>query len=1152
MNITRQFGSHFAKKLLTIMAVVVAASLPFLFMMHTVEAGKTVFGKGDQDELERAKQISLEILSRQTLDRNTGTGNDLKVEKVEIDDLRMAHTRVRQTVGDIPVWEGEAIVHLKFDGSLFVITDNLKESIEVNTEPNLSADEAVRIAHSLYKGTAKETKRPKVSMWIYQGKDRDHLTYRVEIPRIDGSKDTAIPVDFIDAQTGERVFGYDNLQTGTGSSLYSGTVTIGTSRVGSTYYMENPTRKIGTFNFNNGEVFSTATRFTDTDDIWNSTVQRAGVDAQYGAETVMSYYQTVHNRNGLDGSGGPGYTTAAVSNSIGLISSMVHYGSNYNNAFWNGDYVSFGDGDGTMSTPWATLDMSGHEMTHGVTQYSADLTYAGESGALNESMSDVFGTMIERYARPTTWNWKIFEDAWTPGTPGDAIRHLDNPRARNDPDHYSLRLYPGPCTPSGEPGGNDNCGVHTNSGISNHAFYLIAAGGTNRVSGITVPGIGADNAAKIWYKALTTYMTEGTNFLGARTATLNAATALFGASSSQYNSVAMGWCAVGVGSCSGGGTCTATSISPGQTVNGSLTTSDCVFTGTTRYVDVYNFSGTAGQRIAVSMNSSAFDTYLYLKNSGNQTLAENDDSGGGTNSRIPMTSGFFTLPANGTYSIYATSYSAGLTGAYSLNLVSEVVCSYSISPTSQSISAAGGNSSVNVTTQNGCNWSAASNAAWIILTSGTSGSSSGTVGFSVAANTSNSPRTGTITIAGQTFTVNQSAGTTGCSAPSAIAFGQSVNGNLQSGDCLYSDNSFYDAYTFNGTAGQQIYVALNSTQFNAYLLLYQGNYPGGTLLIEDNNGNGGTNARIPATSGFMTLPVTGTYTILANSFVAGESGNYTLYLGTNIIPTSKKPFDFDGDGKADISVFRPSNGAWYINQSQAGLTGVSFGLSSDKIVPADYDGDGKTDVAVYRGGIWYLQRSQLGFTELSFGDANDVPVPADYDGDGKADIAVFRPSNGVWYLLRSQLGFIGVSFGRLGDKPVAADYDGDGKADIAVYRAGTWYLQRSQLGFTEIAFGDGNDKPVPADYDGDGKADVSIFRPSNGVWYLNRSQLGFTGVQFGIGTDSPAAADYDGDGKTDVAIFRNGIWYIQRSQMGFIGLNFGSNLDKPIPNAFVP
>ncbi len=206
---------------------------------------------------------------------------------------------------------------------------------------------------------------------------------------------------------------------------------------------------------------------------------------------------------------------------------------------------------------------------------------------------------------------------------------------------------------------------------------------------------------------------------------------------------------------------------------------------------------------------------------------------------------------------------------------------------------------------------------------------------------------------------------------------------------------------------------------------------------------------------------------------------------TGTTTTSKTKFDFDGDGKADISVYRPNSGTWYVQQSStSSFTGNQFGASTDTLVPADYDGDGKTDLAVYRGGTWYLQRSTAGFLGYSFGASDDIPVPADFDGDGKVDLAVFRPSNGTWYLQQSTGGFAAVQFGASGDKPVAADYDGDSKADVAVNRGGTWYIQRSSNGFYATSFGDSNDKLVPADYDGDGKADVAVFRPSNGTWYL--------------------------------------------------------------------
>jgi len=269
-----------------------------------------------------------------------------------------------------------------------------------------------------------------------------------------------------------------------------------------------------------------------------------------------------------------------------------------------------------------------------------------------------------------------------------------------------------------------------------------------------------------------------------------------------------------------------------------------------------------------------------------------------------------------------------------------------------------------------------------------------------------------------------------------------------------------------------------------------------------------------------------------------------------------KEFDFDGDGKADISVFRPSNNVWYLNRSTQGFSAAQFGSGGDLIVPADYDGDGKTDIAVYRAGTWYLQRSGSGFAGIQFGLSNDIPMPADFDGDGKSELAVYRPSNGTWYVLNlTNNAFNAVQFGISTDKPVAADYDGDGRADYAVYRPenGTWYLLRSTQGFAAIQFGISTDKPAVGDYDGDGRADEAVYRSSNGTWYLLNSTSGYSAIQFGVAEDKPTPADYDGDGKTDISVFRpsNGTWYQLRSTTGFFAQQFGISEDLPAPNAFV-
>jgi uncharacterized delta-60 repeat protein len=298
-----------------------------------------------------------------------------------------------------------------------------------------------------------------------------------------------------------------------------------------------------------------------------------------------------------------------------------------------------------------------------------------------------------------------------------------------------------------------------------------------------------------------------------------------------------------------------------------------------------------------------------------------------------------------------------------------------------------------------------------------------------------------------------------------------------------------------------------------------------------------------------------------NIILGGGSGDYPQ---TNIAIAAYKntlaniqrtPFDFDGDGRADVSVYR--SGTWHLQQSATGYAALQFGLAGDKLAPADYDGDGRTDEAVYRDGVWHLLRSDSGYVSIQFGLSSDVPQAADYDGDGKAEISVYRPSNGAWYIYNFATNQVDIrQFGLAEDKAVAADFTGDGKAEICVFRpsSGVWYwlnLANGQTG--AFQFGLSGDKPAVGDYDGDHKTDYAVYR--NGTWYVQKSATADVLVtQLGTSSDVPVPADYDGDDKTDIAIFRpsNSTWYVQQSASGMMIQQFGSSNDVPVPNAFVP
>jgi subtilisin-like proprotein convertase family protein len=305
----------------------------------------------------------------------------------------------------------------------------------------------------------------------------------------------------------------------------------------------------------------------------------------------------------------------------------------------------------------------------------------------------------------------------------------------------------------------------------------------------------------------------------------------------------------------------------------------------------------------------------------------------------------------------------------------------------------------------------------------------------------------------------------------------------------------------------------------------------------------------------------GIWTLNVSDNFGSDTGSINRFAVEVTTTPIRVPFDIDGDGKSDKTVFRPSNGIWYFDRSSGFNSNRNFGLNGDIPVPADYSGDGQMDFAVFRpsNNTWYISDSQTAaFTFRQFGTAEDIPIPGDFDGDRKADISVFRPSTGIWYRLNSgNQQFVAIQFGQNGDIPVIGDFDGDLRDDIALFRPsnGIWYRLNSSNGsFSAVQFGQSSDKVVPADYTGDGITDIAVWRPSTGFWYILRSEdSSFYGLQFGASTDLPTPADYDGDGETDIAVFRpsNGNWYFQNSTSGFAAEQWGIAGDRPAQNSFV-
>ncbi|GAA3772319.1 M4 family metallopeptidase [Streptomyces chiangmaiensis] len=479
------------------------------------------------------------------------------VRDVVVDADGSQHVRYDRTYRQLPVLGGDFVVHLAPGGSYRSTDRATKRAVTVpTTTPTVKGPEAADLAAAALRAAnagellKRVTARPQLVVDALHGAPR--LAWRTDAVGQDSLGNPVARTVLTDALTGRQIDAWDSIETATGDgkSLYSGTVSLETTQSGSTYQLKDPTRG----NTYTGDAANKtdlcflgiclsrapATLFTDSDNHWGSgTVSdrsSAAVDAQYGTDETWDYYKNVHGRNGIAGDGKGSYN-------------RVHYGTNYNNAFWDDSCfcMTYGDGDGSTFGPLVALDVAGHEMSHGVTSKTAALTYSGESGGLNEATSDIFGTLVEWYANNSSdlGDYLIGEKIVRSGFGKAALRFMDKPsKDGNSADCWSSSV--------------GNLDVHYSSGVANHFAYLLAEGsGAKTVNGVsynsptckgpTVTGIGRDKLGKIWYRALTVYMTSSTNYAGARTATLNAAKDLYGAGSTEYNAVAAAWSAVNVG-----------------------------------------------------------------------------------------------------------------------------------------------------------------------------------------------------------------------------------------------------------------------------------------------------------------------------------------------------------------------------------------------------------------------------------------------------------------------------------------------------------------------------------------------------------------------------------------------------------------------------
>ncbi|HEX6640786.1 MAG TPA: M4 family metallopeptidase [Thermoanaerobaculia bacterium] len=487
------------------------------------------------------------------------------------DEMGQTHVRLQQYLHGLPVVGAEFIVHSDADRNVVGMNGRFAPGRNLPRNPTVDAWTAIeRAAQQAGIENAKYTAWPKLT-YVVNERGNAFLAWAItaNYRSIEGEE---MDVIYADATSGDLVMRNGLIQRARNRATYNGNHT--TSLPGTLVLSETG----------------------------GSTSDSAISIAHANAATSYDYYSSVHGRDSFNNAGAQ-------------IKSTVHHQVNYNNAFWNGSQLVYGDGDGTNFTFLGNaLDVGAHELTHAVTTYSANLVYSNESGALNEATSDIMSSAAEAWkdGAVSADTFKVGEDIYTPGVSGDALRTMGDPAASGDSDYYPTRYT----------GTADGGGVHTNSGIANLAFKLMVTGGTHprgkttvNVTPLSTTATTSINmGAKIWYRALTVYMNSTTNFAGARTATANAATDLYGAAAAA--TVNQAWDAVGAPGGSGGGG-TTTTLSNGVAVTGIGAS-----TGSWKHYKITVPSGQSS--LAIVMSGGSGDADMYVKRGTQPTSSSYD------------------------------------------------------------------------------------------------------------------------------------------------------------------------------------------------------------------------------------------------------------------------------------------------------------------------------------------------------------------------------------------------------------------------------------------------------------------------------------------------------------------------------------------------